>query len=112
MLEATPDPTVVVDAGGLIVHANRRADESFGYEPGELEGLPVERLLPERFRSNHLGHRDTFAANPHSRPMGSGRELFARRKDGSELPVEISLSPVQTGGGRRSSSRGSRRDRA
>ncbi|MFP5361944.1 MAG: EAL domain-containing protein [Thermoleophilia bacterium] len=94
LLEATPDPTIVVDGAGQIVHANRVAEQTFGYEPGELAGAPVEWLLPERLRALHRRHRALFGDHPYARRMGGGRELFACRKDGSELPVEISLSPV------------------
>jgi PAS domain S-box-containing protein len=93
---AAPDGIVVVDSRGLIVMVNAQVKTLFGYEPAELSGQPLAWLLPERYRERHAGHlRDFFAAH-RSRPMGSGLELLARRKDGSEFPVEITLSSVPT----------------
>jgi PAS domain S-box-containing protein len=99
LLEAAPDAVVIVDSAGEIVLINNMAREMFGYEPAELLGQPVEALLPERFRGTHIGHRNAYIADAHTRPMGSGIELFARHKNGSELPVEISLSPLQSASG-------------
>ncbi|HND98985.1 MAG TPA: ATP-binding protein, partial [Plasticicumulans sp.] len=79
-----------------VVIANSHAEHLFGYAPGELDGQPVEMLLPERLRSMHVTHRAHYRAQPHARPMGAGLELAARRRDGSEFPVEISLSPLAT----------------
>jgi PAS domain S-box-containing protein len=99
LLDAAPDPTVIVDSSGAIVFTNARVEEVFGYRPEELIGQSVEVLLPRRFRALHPGHRERFFANPHSRPMGAGLELYGMRKDGEEFPVEISLSPLQTSAG-------------
>ena len=96
LLEAAPDAMVVVNERGEIVLVNSQTEELFGYEAGELIGQRVERLIPERFHVAHEGHRDGYAAEPHPRPMGAGLDLFARRKGGSEFPVEISLSPLAT----------------
>lgn len=96
LLHAAPDPTLIVDADGHIVFASGRVRVVFGYDPEELIGQPIEVLVPERHRGNHQSHRAGYVESPRSRPMGSTLDLFARRKDGSEFPVEISLSPVET----------------
>ena len=96
LLESTPDATLIVNAMGRIVLANSQAARAFAYEPRELIGEPVEVLLPERFRSAHVGHRLVFSQQPRMRAMGRGLELFGRRSDGYEFPVEISLSPLAT----------------
>jgi PAS domain S-box-containing protein len=96
-LESAPDAIVVVDASGSVVFANRQLTAVFGYDREEVLGQPIERLLPERFRARHIGHRTGFGHGPRVRPMGAGLELAARRKDGSEFPVEISLSPIRDG---------------
>ena len=96
LLESTPDGIVLADRTGHVVIANSHAEHLFGYAPGELDGQPVEMLLPERLRSMHVSHRAHYRAQPHPRPMGAGIELAARRRDGSEFPVEISLSPLAT----------------
>src|SRR5262245_65903266 len=75
--------------------ANAQAEKLFGYSRKELLGRPVEMLVPERFRGQHAAHRERFSASPEVRVMSAGRELFGRRKDGSEFPVEIALSPVE-----------------
>jgi len=98
ILESAPDAMIVADACGCIVFANHQAVALFGYELQELVGSPLELLLPEPLRGKHVGHREAFAHTPRTRPMGAGLELAARRKDGSELPVEISLSPIADGG--------------
>jgi PAS domain S-box-containing protein len=95
LLESTPDGIVMVNPTGHIVFANTHAHGLFGYGPAELRGEPVERLLPARFHAAHLGHRSKYFAQPRTRAMGAGLELFGLRKDGSEFPVEISLSPLQ-----------------
>ncbi len=99
LLEAAPDAIVIVGPQGDIVQVNRMTENLFGYTRDELVGQPVECLIPVRFREGHLRHRDTYIHNAHTRPMGTGLELFACRKDGSEFPVEISLSPLQTSAG-------------
>ena len=99
LLESAPDAMVIIDDQGKIAIANGQAEEMFGYTRQEMLGKPVEILLPERLREDHVGHRDGFAAEPRLRPMGPGLELLARREDGSEFPVEISLSPVRSDAG-------------
>jgi PAS domain S-box-containing protein len=94
--EASPSGTVLVDHRGRIVLVNTRAEKLFDYEPDELVGKHVETLVPERLTHLHSGDRANFFAAPEARAMGAGRELFARRKDGSEFPVEIGLNPIQT----------------
>ncbi len=96
LLESAPDAIVIVDRAGAIAIVNRRTEELFGYRRGELLGQPVEVLIPERYREQHVGHRDGYVAAPRTRPMGAGFELFARHRDGHEVPVEISLSPLET----------------
>jgi len=96
LLDAIPDALVVVDDDGRIVLVNAQAEALFGYARGELLGQPVELLVPERFREAHAAHRATYATRPRLRPMGTALELVARRRDGSELRVEIGLSPLQT----------------
>lgn len=93
LLGAAPDPIVITDAAGVIVLTNQQAAHQFGYSEAELLGRPVEMLMPEGFRQRHLQHRDRYARTPEVRPMGVGMDLLARRKDGSEFPIEISLSP-------------------
>jgi PAS domain S-box-containing protein len=82
----------MVDQGGKILLANPVSEEMFGYEQGGLIGMVVEDLLPEQVRARHVGYRQTFSAHPEPRPMGTGRDLIAKRKDGSQFPVAVSLS--------------------
>ena len=90
MLETAPDAMVIIDSDGSIALINNQAEKMFGYSRDELLGKPVETLLPDRLRMRHRQHRGKFAEDPSLRPMGSGLDLFARRRDGSEFPVEIS----------------------
>jgi PAS domain S-box-containing protein len=94
--EASPSGIILVNEQGRIVLVNTHVEELFGYRREELVGKLVDILLPERFANEHPVHRAQFIAAPTARPMGAGRELFARRKDGSEFPVEIGLNPVET----------------
>jgi PAS domain S-box-containing protein len=101
LLESAPDAMVIVkaDSRGEIVLVNAQAERLFGYTREELLGKGMEMLMPERFRDRHEHHRCGYAANPHARPMGAGLELLARRNDGSEFPVEVSLGPLQSAEG-------------
>jgi PAS domain S-box-containing protein len=94
LVEISPDALVVVDQAGRVVMVNGQAEAMFGYRGEELQGQPLEVLLPERFRKIHVAHREGYAAAPRTRPMGAGLQLFGRRKDGFEFPVDISLRPV------------------
>ena len=99
VLEASPNAVVAIDAEGRIAYVNPQVELTFGYERREILGQPIELLIPERVGARHVGHRDGFIAHPVARPMGIGLDLAGRRKDGTEFPVEISLSPVDTADG-------------
>jgi PAS domain S-box-containing protein len=96
LLESAPDAMVVVGPDGRIVLINAQAEKLFEYPREELIGEPVDKLVPERYRAVHVGHRAAYTTALVAREMGSGLDLFGRRKDGTEFPVEISLSPVTT----------------
>lgn len=93
MAEAILDAVIIADKEGAIRFANQKVEQIFGYSQEELLNKPVEILIPARF-SKHIKYRKEYSAHPHLRPMGSGLDLFALRKDGSEFPVEVSLSPL------------------
>jgi PAS domain S-box-containing protein len=95
LLEAAPDAMIVSDRYGDILLVNAETERMFGYARGELLGQPIDMLVPERFRGHHAGHRGSYTAQPRTRAMGEGRKLSGLRKDGSEFPVEISLSPIE-----------------
>ena len=92
-----PDGLVVVDGEGRILEANPKIESLFGYACSELLGSPIETLIPERFRSAHAGHRRIYNREPKLRAMGAGPELCGRRKDGTEFPLDIMLTPVTVG---------------
>ncbi len=99
ILEAIPDAVAAVNQQGFIIQVNSQTETLFGYTRDEMIGQSVDMLVPERQRAGHHQHREDFHARPKIRRMGSGLELHGRRRDGSEFPVEISLSPVATGNG-------------
>ena len=100
LLESAPDAMVIVDSNGTIQIVNARTERMFGYTRAELRDQPVDLLVPERLRNAHIRHRVGYLAKPVARPMGADLELHGRRKDGTEFPVDISLSPMQSESGR------------
>ena len=100
VLDSAPDAMIVIDAQGQIVFANRQVAALFGHEARDVMGKRVEVLLPERFRHHHVAHRQGYSQNVRVRPMGLGLELYGLRVDGTEFPVEISLSPIEENGER------------
>ena len=100
LFESSPDGIVVSDKEGRIMEVNEQVEKFFGYARGELAGQPVEILVPERFRRTHPQRRAEYAEQSRKRPMGAGLELYGRRKDGSEFPADIMLSPVEMTAGK------------
>ena len=99
LFDAAPDAMVLVQADGRMVQVNAQAEQLFGYARHEMLGRPVHLLVPARLRAAHREHVQRYCAAPSVRPMGRGLTFYGRRKDGSEVPVEISLSPLQTAAG-------------
>ena len=97
LLESAPDAMVIVNSAGYIQLINAQTEKLFGYSREELIGQHTEKLMPERFHSLHVQHRQDYSHSPRPRSLGAGLELYGRRKDGTEFPVEISLSPIKTG---------------
>src|SRR5436190_23925596 len=97
VLASTPDALIIIDSAGMVLFANDQIANVFGYSSTEIVGSSIEILLPERFRQRHVEHRSSYTSNTRVRPMGIGLDLFGVRKDGSEFPVEISLSPITQG---------------
>jgi PAS domain S-box-containing protein len=96
VVEATPNAMVLVTQEGVISLVNKSAEKLFGYKKTELMGDKIEKLIPKRFHAIHPGHRADFFAEPKTRPMGKNRNLFAMRKDGSEVPIKVGLNPIET----------------
>jgi PAS domain S-box-containing protein len=96
LLESAPDAVLITDDHGVIQLVNAQTELLFGYRREELIGQKIEMLIPQRYRGNHVGYRDGYVSAARTRPMGAGLELYGRRKDGSEFPVSIGLSPTRT----------------
>src|SRR5579859_405477 len=96
LLDCMPDASFMINASGRVVLANALIEKMLGYESQELVGKPIETLVPERFRGSHADHCANYFARPRTRAMGVGLGLRALCKDGTELPVEISLSPIES----------------
>ena len=99
VVEAAPSAMIMVNSQGRIALVNTQVETVFGYDRDELIGHSIEMLVPERFRSHHIGYRRGYFDDARARPMGAGRELFGVRKDGSEVPIEIGLNPINTAEG-------------
>jgi diguanylate cyclase (GGDEF)-like protein/PAS domain S-box-containing protein len=97
LVESFPSAILVIDHDGRIIQMNAQVEAMFGYRPKELQDQPLDVLIPERLRDRHLGDVAGYSVDPHTRPMGIGLELSARRKDGTEFPVDIMLSPINSG---------------
>jgi PAS domain S-box-containing protein len=95
ILDTSPDAIVIANRDGRIMRVNAQIVNLFGYRPEEVLGKPIESLIPERFHLRHLQHRAYYNERPHRRPMGMGLELFGQRKDGTEFPVDVTLTPIQ-----------------
>jgi len=96
IVEGAPNANIIIDHDGNITLVNAQTEHLFGYARGDLLGAPVDKLVPERFRAGHADLRAGYHTSPSARPMGAGRDLYALRKDGTEVPVEIGLSPIRT----------------
>jgi len=99
IVEGVPDALLMADRDRRIAMVNRNTEALFGYSRAELLGQPIEMLVPERLRDRHIHHVMNFLADPMARPMGGNRELLGRRRDGSEVSIEIGLNPIETPGG-------------
>jgi len=99
-LDAAPDAMLIIDSSGTIRYASRQASTLFRRDRDAIVGQSIEILIPERFGARHVAHRDGYFHDPRPRPMGAGLQLYARRGDGTEFPVEISLSPIDDTGSR------------
>ena len=98
LLEGAPDAIIIADAGGRIALLNAEAERLFGYARAEMLGQPIDMLMPERFRTRHVGRVERYLENPATRRMGDGHDMFGRRKDGTEFPIETNLSPLASHG--------------
>src|SRR3989338_3304998 len=98
LLEFVPDAMMIADSKGNVIVVNSQAEKLFGYSRKELLNQHIEICVPQRFRGAHAGHWAHYMADPQVLPMAAGLDLYARRKDGTEIPIEISLGPIKTGG--------------